>query len=107
VTTAPETPTNATDLAECALIGALLADPTRVRDLRDWLRPSDINHPKAAWDRNRVNAANTARSAHDSRGRRTWRCHTATSCRRTSMSAFFDRELRARSPSYVTCRKTR
>jgi replicative DNA helicase len=47
VTTAPETPTNATDLAERALIGALLADPSRVRDVRDWLRPSDINHPKA------------------------------------------------------------
>lgn len=47
MTTAPETPTNATDLAERALIGALLADPGRVRDVRDWLRPSDINHPKA------------------------------------------------------------
>jgi replicative DNA helicase len=47
VTTAHETPTNATDLAERALIGALLADPSRVRDVRDWLRPSDIHHPKA------------------------------------------------------------
>lgn len=47
MTTAPETPTNATDLAERALIGALLADPSRVRDVRDWLRPSDLNHPKA------------------------------------------------------------
>jgi DnaB helicase-like protein len=47
VTTAHETPTNATDLAERALIGALLADPNRVRDVRDWLRPSDVNHPKA------------------------------------------------------------
>ena len=47
MTTAPETPTNATDLAERALIGALLADPSRVRDVRDWLRPSDINQPKA------------------------------------------------------------
>ncbi|HEX6404919.1 MAG TPA: DnaB-like helicase N-terminal domain-containing protein [Pseudonocardiaceae bacterium] len=47
MTAASETPTNATDLAERALIGALLADPSRVRDVRDWLRPSDINHPKA------------------------------------------------------------
>jgi len=47
VTTAPETPTNATDLAERALIGALLADPSRVRDVRDWLRPSDVHEPKA------------------------------------------------------------
>ena len=47
MTTAPETPTNATDLAERALIGALLADPNRVRDVRDWLRPSDLHHPKA------------------------------------------------------------
>jgi len=45
VTTAPET--NATDLAERALIGTLLTDPSRVRDVRDWLRPSDINQPKA------------------------------------------------------------
>lgn len=47
MTTAPETPTNATDLAERALVGALLADPSRVRDVRDWLRPSDIHQPKA------------------------------------------------------------
>lgn len=47
MTTAPETPTNATGLAERALIGALLADPSRVRDVRDWLRPSDIHEPKA------------------------------------------------------------
>jgi replicative DNA helicase len=47
VTTAPETPTNATDLAERALIGSLLADPSRVRDVRDWLRPSDVHEPKA------------------------------------------------------------
>jgi replicative DNA helicase len=47
VTTAPETPANATDLAERALVGALLADPSRVRDVRDWLRPSDIHQPKA------------------------------------------------------------
>jgi replicative DNA helicase len=47
VTTAPETPTNATDLAERALIGALLADPSRVRDVRDWLRLSDVHEPKA------------------------------------------------------------
>jgi replicative DNA helicase len=47
VTTAHETPINATDLAERALIGALLADPSRVRDVRDWLRPSDIHHPQA------------------------------------------------------------
>ena len=47
MTTVPETPINATELAERALIGALLADPSRVRDVRDWLRPSDVNQPKA------------------------------------------------------------
>lgn len=29
------------------MIGALLADPSRVRDVRDWLRPSDVHEPKA------------------------------------------------------------
>jgi replicative DNA helicase len=47
VTTGYEAPLNATDLAERALIGALLTDPGRVRDVRDWLRPSDVNHPQA------------------------------------------------------------
>jgi hypothetical protein len=41
-------------------------------------------------------------------GGRTWRRNTATSCRSTRISAFFDRELRARSPNQaITCRKTR
>ncbi|HEX6404601.1 MAG TPA: hypothetical protein VF003_15785 [Pseudonocardiaceae bacterium] len=39
---------SATDLAERALIRVLLAEPSRVRDVRDWLRPSDVNHPKPA-----------------------------------------------------------
>ena len=47
MTTTPETPANATDLAERALIGALLADPSRVEDVRDWLRPGDVHEPKA------------------------------------------------------------
>ena len=60
------------------------------------------------WDSNRVSAANTARSAHDRRGRWTWRRNTVTSCRRTKISAFFDRELRAKSPNQaMTCRKMR
>jgi hypothetical protein len=55
-----------------------------------------------------VIAANTARSAHDSRGLRTWRRNTATSCRSTRISTSFDRELRASSPSQdMTCRKIR
>lgn len=46
--TAPhEPPTSAAELAERALIGALLWDPGRVRDVRDWLRASDLNHWKA------------------------------------------------------------
>jgi hypothetical protein len=35
----------------------------------------------AAWFSNRLSAANTARSAHGSRGRRTWRRNAATSAR--------------------------
>lgn len=42
-----EPPTSAADLAERALVGALLWDPGRVRDVRDWLRPGDLNHWKA------------------------------------------------------------
>jgi hypothetical protein len=61
-----------------------------------------------AGDRSRVSAANTARSAHDSRGLRTWRRNTATSCRSTRISTFFELELRASSPSHATsCRKRR
>jgi replicative DNA helicase len=46
--TAPSEPaTNSTDLAERALLGALLWDSGRVRDVRDWLRPSDLTHWKA------------------------------------------------------------
>jgi len=52
-----------------------------------------------AGDSNRVNAANTARSAQDSRGLFTWRRNTATSWRSTRISAFFDCALRASSPS--------
>jgi replicative DNA helicase len=45
---APSGPaTSAADLAERALVGALLRDPGRVRDVRDWLRASDLNHWKA------------------------------------------------------------
>jgi transposase len=59
-------------------------------------------------DSNRVRAANTARSAQDSRGLRTWRRNTATSWRSTRISAFFDCALRASSPSQATsCRKIR
>ena len=59
-------------------------------------------------DSNRVNAANTARSTQDSRGLLTWRRNTATSWRSTRISAFFDRELQASSPSQATsCRKIR
>ncbi|MGH3869782.1 MAG: DnaB-like helicase N-terminal domain-containing protein [Pseudonocardiaceae bacterium] len=42
-----EPPTSAADLAERALVGALLWDPGRVRDVRDWLRPADLAQPKA------------------------------------------------------------
>jgi replicative DNA helicase len=46
--TAPTEPaTSAADLAERALVGALLWDSGRVRDVRDWLRPGDLNHWKA------------------------------------------------------------
>jgi replicative DNA helicase len=46
--TAPSEPaTSATDLAERALVGALLWDSGRVRDVRDWLRPSDLTHWQA------------------------------------------------------------
>ena len=46
--TAPGEPaTSAVDLAERALVGALLWDCGRVRDVRDWLRPGDFNHWKA------------------------------------------------------------
>jgi hypothetical protein len=59
-------------------------------------------------DSNRVNAANTARSAQDSRGLHTWRRDTATSWRSTRISAFFDCALRASRPSQaMTCRKIR
>jgi hypothetical protein len=61
-----------------------------------------------APDSNRVNAANTARSAQDSRGLLTWRRNTATSWRSTRISAFFDFALRASSPSQARiCRKIR
>jgi hypothetical protein len=67
-----------------------------------------IRGSSQARDNSRVSAANTARSTHDSCDRLTWRRNTATSCRRTRISAFFDRELRASSPSQATrCRKTR
>jgi hypothetical protein len=59
---------------------------------------------RPAWDSSRVSATNTARSAQDSRGRWTWRRNTATSCRSTRISAFFDREPRASSPSQTTSR---
>jgi replicative DNA helicase len=45
---APSEPaTSAADLAERALVGALLWDSGRVRDVRDWLRPGDLTHWKA------------------------------------------------------------
>jgi hypothetical protein len=47
VTSLAEPPTSAADLAERALVGALLWDCGRVRDVRDWLRPSDLTHWKA------------------------------------------------------------
>ncbi|MHA6797545.1 DnaB-like helicase N-terminal domain-containing protein (plasmid) [Pseudonocardia bannensis] len=36
--------TTATDLAASALLGALLWDPRRVRDVADWLEPTDFGH---------------------------------------------------------------
>jgi hypothetical protein len=46
--------------------------------------------------------------AQHSRGLRTWRRNTATSCRNTRISTFFDCALRASSPSQaMTCRKIR
>jgi hypothetical protein len=82
----------------------------RSRHLLEWAgdasaQPARARHPSmqqtqlASWDSNRVSVANTARSARDRRGRRTWRRNTATSCRSTRISAFFDRELRASSPT--------
>jgi hypothetical protein len=71
--------------------------------------PTQIGRPGRAVG---VNAANTARSAHDRRGLRTWRRNTATSCRSTRISAFFDsaffdRELRASRPSQASsCRRS-
>src|SRR5215211_1395471 len=34
-----------TDLASAAVLGALLWDPRRVRDVMDWLEPADFPHP--------------------------------------------------------------
>lgn len=63
---------------------------------------------RQAWDIHRVSAANTARSDHDSRGRRTWRRNTAASWRSARIPAFFDLELRASSLSQATsCQKIR
>lgn len=42
-----EPATSAADLAERALVGALLWDSGRVRDVRDWLGPGDLTHWKA------------------------------------------------------------
>jgi hypothetical protein len=50
-------------------------------------------------DSSRVSAANTARSAQDSRGLCTWRRNTVISCRSTRISAFLDCALRASSPA--------
>jgi replicative DNA helicase len=47
VSSPSEPATSAADLAERALVGALLWDPGRVRDVRDWLRPSDLTHWKS------------------------------------------------------------
>jgi hypothetical protein len=59
-------------------------------------------------DSNRVKAANTARSAQDSRGLFTWRRNTVTACLSTRISTFLDCALRASSPSQaITCRKIR
>ena len=60
MTTAPETPTHATDLAERALIGTLLADPSRLavmgRASAEMARPQaarDIAHELLAAARQR------------------------------------------------------
>ena len=67
-----------------------------------------IRRSRLAWDNNRLSAADTARSAQDSRGRWTWRRNTATSWRSTRISALFDVELRASNPSQATsCRNKR
>src|SRR3954470_15349452 len=34
-----------TDLASAAVLGALLGDPRRVREVMDWLEPADFPHP--------------------------------------------------------------
>jgi hypothetical protein len=57
-------------------------------------------------DSNWVNAANTARSAQGRCGLFTWRRNTATSWRSTSVSVFWNVELRASRPSQaMSCRK--
>jgi hypothetical protein len=81
---------------------------TRSRCHRKMVAGVTMRFRRQMGDSNRVSAANTARSAHDSRGLRTWRRNTATSCRSTRISTSFDRELRASSPSQdMTCRKIR
>jgi hypothetical protein len=67
-----------------------------------------IRGNRQAGDSDRVSAANTARSAQDSRGLLTWRRNTVTSGRSMRISALFDCALRASSPSQaVNCRKIR
>jgi hypothetical protein len=61
---------------------------TRSRCRRNTVSGVTIRCIRQAWDSNWVSAANTARSAYDSRGRLTWRRSTATSCRSTRISAF-------------------
>jgi hypothetical protein len=88
----------------------------------DWLRPSDLGfvarreglepqppapadpavrqgHDGTGFGRRRVNAARTARSGQEERGRLTCRRKTATSWRKTRISAFLDACARASSPS--------
>jgi hypothetical protein len=52
---------------------------TRSRCRRNTVAGVTIRCWSAAWFSNRLSAANTARSAHGSRGRRTWRRNAATS----------------------------
>jgi hypothetical protein len=75
---------------------------TRSRCHRNTVAGVTIRCNRPAWDSHRISAANTARLAQDSRGLLTWRRSTATSCQSTRISAFFDRELRARRPSQAT-----
>jgi hypothetical protein len=75
---------------------------------RNTMTDVTIQYSRQAWENNPASAANTTRSTQDRRALLTWRRNTTTSWRSTRISAFFDRELQASSPSQATnCRKIR